>query len=468
MKTVLLNLPYKTSVIRRYMCSYNAPNFLFPPQELMGLASIVLKWKKEEAILLDAIAEKLNINQVIAKIKEFNADILVTISGFECFEEDMRNINEIKKNIPSLKVICFGHYPTIFPEEILSKVNIDFIILGEPDLIFSDLYDHLKENRSYKSLKGIAYRHKGKAIVNKPAGRILDLDKLPLPAHSLLNIDLYQEPFLGKPFSAITSSRGCPFNCNYCVKTYGIRIAFRSAESVLREIKLLVSKNIRNIRFMDDTFLVNKKRVIDICKLILENKIKIKWACLSRIDTLDEEALRWMKKAGCKRVYLGIESGSQKILDYYCKGYKVSDIIPKIMLVRKAKIESTGWFIVGSSVESREDFEKSIRLAKRSALDYIVVSKLIPYPGTPLFEKLKDDIEFSLLPYKNEFKDRSLEKKYKLWEKEFYRRFYLNPKNLLRMVVLLIFHPKQVISGLHIFLSYILSPIKGKSREDLF
>ncbi len=466
MRTVLLNLPNKENVMRRYMCSYNAPNFLFPPQELIGLGAIILEFKKDKVILIDAIAEKLSVGKVIARIREFKANILVTLCGFECFEEDMDTINYIKKEIPYLKVICFGYYPTIFPKEVLFKVNIDFIILGEPDLIFSDLYDCLKERKSYEDLKGIAYKRGGDIVINGPPGRVLDLDQLPLPAHSLLKFDFYQEPFLGKPFSAILSSRGCPFNCNYCVKTYGQRVVFRSVENVLKEIEMLVNKNIRNIRFMDDTFLVNKQRVMGICKSILDNKIKIKWTCLSRIDVLDEELLRLMKRAGCKRIYLGIESGSQKILDYYNKGYEVGDIIPKIRLVRKAGIESVGFFIVGVAVESRKDFEKSIKLSRESSLDYIVVTKLVPYPGTPLFEKLKDDINFSLLPYRNEFKNKDLNRKYMLWEKEFYKRFYLSPKNIVRKITLIPSQPRETINGLRNLFNYIFSPIKGKSRES--
>ena len=467
MKTLFLNLPNNNRVMRRYMCSYNAPNMLFPPQELLYLATIVKKWKKDQIKLIDAIAENLNFDQTLNKIKDYSPDLLVTLSGFECFESDMNYINEIKKQFPQIKLILFGYYPTIFPEQIMKNVNTDFIIFGEPDITFSELYDTIKENKKIK-IKGIAYRKNKSIAIKEGHKRILDINKLPIPDHSLLKINLYSEPLLGKPFSTIQSSRGCPFNCNYCVKSYGKQITMRSPENILQEIKQLQSLGIKNLRFIDDTLTANKKRVQDLCKLIIGNNIHINWTCLSRIDTLDEPTLRLMKKSGCKRIYMGIESGSQKILDYYLKGYKINDIIPTIKLIKENKIETVGFFIVGSPIETKKDFEQSINLAKKSDLDYVVVSELITYPKTPLFEKLKSKINFSLFPYKNEFKDKSLNIRYKNWEKEFYKQFYFNPKTIITKIKTSILHPKETISNIKSLINFIFSPEKESKREDLF
>lgn len=487
MKTLLLNLPnkdtseyktdkkettkYKTDkIMRRYMCSYNAPNFLFPPQELISLGGIIIEWKKENPGLIDAIAEELDLKTTIKKIKEFNPDVLVTIAGFECFEDDMFAIKEIKKSIPKLKIICFGHYPTIFAKEILSKTEIDIILLGEPDITFSELYDKLNRKKSYKRLRGIVYKTKGKIIINKLRDRIKNLDELPFPAYSLLKRELYNEPFLRKPFTTLQTTRGCPFMCNYCVKTYGREVAVQSAESIFKYIKRLISEHeITNFRFMDDTFIIDKERIIKLCKLIIDNKLKIKWTALSRVDVLDQDVLWYMKKAGCKRLYIGIESGSQRILDYYHKGYKVTDIKKKIDLIKKSRIEAIGFFMVGAPKETIVDLEKSINLAKKLNLDYAIISKLIVYPGTPLYEKLKDKIDFSLFPYKNEFKNGLKNEEYKKWEKKFYEEFYLRrPSYMTKKLLTFFFKPRESLNNIKILLRFILTEKGKKNREDFF
>lgn len=467
MKTVFLNLPNKERVMRRYMCSYNAPNMLFPPQELLYLATISKEWKKDSVLLIDAIAENLNLNQTLNKIKDYSPDLLVTLSGFECFESDMNYINEIKKQFPQIKIILFGYYPTIFPRQVMKNVNANFIIFGEPDITFSELYDAIKENKKIK-IKGIAYRENKSIVIKEGEKRIIDLNKLPIPDHSLIKINLYSEPLSRKPFSTIQSSRGCPFNCNYCVKSYGKQITMRSPENILQEIRQLQSLGIKNLRFIDDTFTVNKNRVQDLCRLIIKNNIKINWTCLSRIDTLDDITLSLMRKAGCKRIYLGIESGSQKVLDYFSKGYKVKNIIPTIKLIKKNKIETVGFFIIGSPAETQKEFEESVNLAKKSDLDYVIVSELIVYPRTLLAEKLRSKIKFSLFPYRNEFRDKSIYERYKDREREFYKQFYFTPKNIIKKIKISILYPKEALSNLKSLIDFVFYSKKAVEREDLF
>lgn len=467
MKTLLLNPPYPSKVIRRYICSHNVYNFLFPPLELMHLASIVKAWKKEEAILIDAIAEGLNLEDVLKRIGTLRPDLLVFMPGFEIFSEDIESIEKIKKIFPDLKIICFGHIPSVFPREILKNTNIDFVVIDEPEISFSELYDRLKYKKSINDLKGIAYKENGDIILNEKRERIKDLDVLPFPDYSLVKVNSYNEPFLDKPFAAIQTARGCPFECNYCVRTFGRMTAYRSAESVIDELKKLKNKfNIATVRFIDDTFTANKERLKRTCQQMLENNLGLNWTCLSRIDALDKETIQLMRKAGCVRIYIGIESGSQKILDFYRKGYRLESIKTQAKIFKDTGIETLGFFMVGAPEETEEDLLKSVNLAKDLDFDYIIVSILTAYPGTQLFNDLKDKIKFSLFPYVNEFKNLNLEK-ITLWEKKFYRKFYLRPRCVGKKIRIFILKPKELLKDALALWQYIISFQNNKKRNDL-
>ena len=444
MRTLLLNLPNKDNIMRRYACSYEAPFFLFPPQELLSLGGIILEWKRQSVKLLDAIAERIDLQATMRKIAEINPTILVTMTGFECFDDDIAVIEQIKKTFPEIKIICFGYYPTIFTREILQKTSIDIILLGEPDIIFSDLYDAIAENRQLNNLPGVAYKDENGNVINELKGRIKNLDDLPFPAYSLLKKGLYSEPFLGRSFTTLQTARGCSYACKFCVQTYGNAVGFQSPEKVFRDIrKLVVENKITHIRFMEDTFTLKRERIIKLCGLINDNNLNITWTALSRCDCLDAEMLACMKRAGCQRIYLGIESGSQRILDYYAKGYKIDDIKDIIYTIKKADIEVGGFFIIGAPHETIVDLEKSIKFAKENSLDCIAVSKLIAYPGTPLYEKLRKEVDFSLFPYKNIFKNGLKDDEIFRWQKRFYREFYFRPTYIAKKAQLIFSKPKE-------------------------
>lgn len=345
MRCLFLNLPYPKQVMRRYMCSYNCQSFLFPPIELMYLASIAKEWKQAEVVLIDAIAERIDTKAICSLIKKLNPDLLVSMTGFETFKNDIESMDIIKQNNHNMKVVGFGYYATVFPEEIINNSDIDIIIRGEPEFSFSELYDYLANKRgNIFDINGLAFRNdNGEVFLTKPRNRIDDLDRLPFPDYSLVKQERYSEPFMKKPFAVLQSGRGCPFDCGYCVRTYGKELAFRTPDNVLNELETLILKNkIKSLRFLDDTFTVNKKRVIQICEGILKRGLQFEWSCLSRVDTLDDEMAFWLRKAGCVRVLLGVESGSQNILDYYGKNYSVEKIKYASEALRKRKIETVG------------------------------------------------------------------------------------------------------------------------------
>lgn len=430
------------------MCSYNAPNSLLPPQELLALGGIVKSWKKGMVHLIDAIAEELSVKKTIQRLDDVKPDLIVTISGFECFEDDMRVLDEIRKAFPQSKIILFGHYATLFAREIFRHFDFDIIILGEPDMKFARLYDALEGKIPLSAVNGIAYRHGPQVVVQGSDDRIARPDELPMPAYELLQADKYFEPFLSGPFGLIQSARGCPYACNYCVRSFGQKLTYRTPDQIIGEIIYLKEKfGIRSLRFIDDTFTVSPRRVIEVCKKMIEQKLHIQWTCLSRTDTLRREMLPWMQQAGCKRIYFGVESGSPKVLKYLNKEMDVQESLENLKLCKEYGMETLGFFLVGTPVETDEDFAMSVNYAIDAELDYIIVSSITPYPGTPFFEMLRDEIDFSILPYRNEWRDKSLTARAKAREKEFYRRYYLRQRYVMNSLNRMSSHPVHFIKN---------------------
>jgi len=469
-RTLLLNLPYKVRLVRRYMCSYQSPNILFPPVELLALGGIVRHWKQGAVDLLDAVAESCDLDAVSRRIREFRPDIIVTFTGFACLDDDAAAIREIKRRHPQVNLVLFGYYPTLFPRDFLDQLPIDFIILGEPDLTFSALYDRLADGGNLAEVNAIAYRGAdGLPLVQGEAQRVRDPDSLPRPAYELLRIEGYSEPFFPRPYAAIQSARGCPFGCTFCVRSYGRKLTTRSPETVLDEIRFLKERfHIRAFRFTDDTFTAVKDRVLKLCRLMVEAGLGLKWSCLSRADTLDEEILGSMWEAGCRRLYVGIESGSQRTLDRYNKGTNAAAVLQKLLLCKKHGMETMGFFTIGMPGETREDFEQTIELALRAKLDYYGGTELIAYPGTDLFTQLKDQVEFSLFPYTNRFKDREFEARQRRWKKEFYRRFYFRPSVVMKFAGRALSHPRDVFGGTAKLGRFLLSGPPPAKRDEMF
>jgi anaerobic magnesium-protoporphyrin IX monomethyl ester cyclase len=434
MNILFLNIPNSEQITRRYMCSYSSPESLLPPLELISLAAIAKK-ENHKVLLIDSIAEKLSYKESFLKISEFKPEMIVSMTGFECFQDDINYIKELKDNFPNVNMILFGYYATKFSLETLKFSNANYIILGEPDFIFNEIIIKLGSGKPIDEINGICFLNEMKLIKVGDEKRISNISNLPMPAYELLKSDSYYEPLLKRPFGMIQSMRGCPYQCNYCVKSFGSKTVMLTSIEIIEHVKRLKELfNIKSLRFIDDTFTVNKQRVIEICQLLVKEKLTLEWTCLSRADNLSQEMLYWMRKSGCVRIYIGVETGSQRMLDLYNKGINRNDSINKIKLCRKMGIESAAFFMLGHPSESENDINACVDFAIESKINFISISPLTPYPGTQLFESLNDQINFRIYPYLNEWKDNEINTRYlensKLLYKKFYFRFGFVTNNL--------------------------------------
>ncbi|RJQ44226.1 MAG: radical SAM protein [Gaiellales bacterium] len=463
MRILLINPPYRSKIVRRYVCSYNAPNFLFPPLELMYL-SAQGKAAGGEVLLLDAIAEGLTAEEALRRAREFRPDIAVTIMAIEYFDNDVGFLGALKREVPGALAGSFGYLPSNFTAETIEASGSDFVLVGEPDLALGELVRRVAAGEERPDIAGIAWRREDGSIGTAEYQRIESLDGLPYADQSAIDHSLYGEPFFGHPYTTFQSARGCPFPCVYCVRTFGRKLALASAEHVVGEVTDAVERfGIRYFRFMDDTFTVSRKRVFEICDGLSALGRDINWSCLTRPNTIDGEVAEALRAAGCRRVYVGIESGSQKVVDYLKRGYDLENIMGNLEEVRRSGLEMVGWFIVGAPAESREDFEASLALARRLKLEFIAVSTLAPYPETELFELERDNIDFSLLPYRCSFTHVDDGNR----EAEFYRRYYLRPGYIIGKAGKLARHPGELARSGREFIRYAIASRRDPNRKDL-
>jgi anaerobic magnesium-protoporphyrin IX monomethyl ester cyclase len=229
-------------------------------------------------------------------------------------------------------------------------------------------------------------------VVNPPRAFLENLDELPFPARHLLpSMEHYSMSYDWegrKPDATIFSSRGCPFNCIYCASKvmWKRRVRFRSAQNVLAEVDHLVKDcGVREILFYDDHFTLNKERLYAICRGLIERKYDLTWCCLSRVDSIDIETARLMKKSGCHMMSFGVESGSQMVLDAMNKGVKVQQIVDAFRTCRRAGINTKASFIFGGPKETKETVMETRRLIRQILPDYVWFFIMTPMPGTELY-----------------------------------------------------------------------------------
>ncbi|MBO9319953.1 MAG: radical SAM protein, partial [Chloroflexus sp.] len=242
--------------------------------------------------------------------------------------------------------------------------------------------------KALRETLGVGYRDEhGEVRINPDRPFIEDLDTLPIPLHDQLPWQRYKVPIVGGPYTFVLTSRGCPAGCRYCIKhvTYQSSVRHRSPHHVLQEMVMLKEMGMKHIHFEADLFTVKKEFVYDLCHTIIKEGLKLRWSCNSRVDFVDEDELRLMRKAGCFMIAWGLESGSEEILKRARKGTTVKRIEETIAASHRAGIMNWGYFIIGLPGETVETIQQTIALSKRLPLDIALFHIATPYPGTPFY-----------------------------------------------------------------------------------
>ena len=366
----------------------------------IGIACLAayLRENNIEVSTIDAPIENYDYKQTAKKVIELNPQIV----GVSCLTENryaaLKTLKEIKELNPRIKLVIGGIHVTPLDELTLRNYPfIDVVVRGEGEIPLLQYTKAIKNNTPLNKVKGISFLKNNQIIRTPNPPFIINLDDLPMPAYDLFPItkypllpDLKYKNILS---TTITTSRGCPMNCPFCITTkhWGTLIRSMSAHRIFKEVKYLHDNlGITLFRFVDDLFTIKKDRVIDFCKLVVNNNLKIIFRLQARIDTMDTETLSWLKKAGCDQIEYGAESGSQKILDLMRKRIKVQQIIDIAKKTREAEIKSKFFLIIGYINEKEQETYETFQLIKNAKPDWVGINPLTIYPGTDVYQIAKD------------------------------------------------------------------------------
>jgi anaerobic magnesium-protoporphyrin IX monomethyl ester cyclase len=307
-----------------------------------------------------------------------------------------------------LPVILGGSHPTVLPEQSLNYTGADMTAIGEGELTIVQVMDALAGKGHLSDIPSLAWREKGRVTVNPKADLIADIDSLPIPDRSFIN----RSEYFGE---VLLTGRGCPFNCAYCASRniWGRKVRMRSVGSIIEELEILrrsaeseqpskgpslshqpaADADARPgrwvVKVVDDTFTVNKKRTLELLDEIIAAGLNcFEFTGGVRADTLDDRLVTKMLEANFKRVTLGVESGSPRILKMIRKGETNEDVKRAIKLLRVAGIKSHAFFMIGLPDETPEDIELSKKLILDVQPDHVEINMVTPYPGTDIFAKL--------------------------------------------------------------------------------
>jgi len=382
-KTLVYTIPSDKNFARIGRCGGSSKGGeKWPPVKLITIAGVAKAYST--TCFLDGDNEGIEEEEFKKRFIGIKPDLAISEPLPTLLEKEIEMLNEIKKAC-NFKVAFIGSFASAEAENILKKYQtVDYVIEGEPETALIKLY----ANES--SIKGV-WERKGKDIAyygkEKP---VEELDKLPLPAHDLLK-PVYRAPFVkNKLFTVVESSRGCPYPCTFCNAGLmnGKKVFYKSAERIIEELKFIKSSGIKEVVFNDETFLINKERSRELMDLMIKERLNLNWVCSSRVDNVDEELLTMMKKAGCKTILFGVETGCQEILDYYKKGIKLEQIENAFRLAHKHRIETVAHFMFGAPMESEGTIKRTIEFAKKINPTLVSFNILTPYPGTKVFEDL--------------------------------------------------------------------------------
>lgn len=362
---------------------------LFPPLSLAWVCAIAEK-AGHDALLIDARTLRLTKEDVLDRLKAWKPDILGFMMTTYMFPETLEWVRFLKKNL-KVPVVVGGYNLRVYPNESVSVDGPDFGCFNSAYDTLPRLLDELEGQRRFEDVPGLIYKTNG-LVKMTPYGADPKFNDYPNPARHLLPNELYAEfTTERKNFTVMVTSKGCPNSCLFCEAGH-TPYNPRSPQTVIEEIKECYTKhNIREIDFFDYDFCMDRRRVEDICDGIINSRLDVAWACRTRVDYVDQTLLRKMRAAGCSRIYFGIESGVQEILDRLNKGIRLQQIRDTIDATKGVGIRALGFFLVGSPGETRETFSQTVKFAKSLKLDYVQFSKLTAKPLTPYWRQMVKD-----------------------------------------------------------------------------
>lgn len=373
------------------------------PNPSIGLAYIaaVLQGNGFEVVITDGYINQLDLVGFMKIVKKEKPDIIGISMLTTAASIAMKIVDEIHKKFPEIKIVMGNIHASLFAKDLLKDGYADYIVHREGEYTMLELAQALRDNKSVEGIKGLSYlNHKGEVVNNELRPFIENLDDLPFPAWDLFSLDKYKtdprtDMVSGETDMIVLATRGCPNVCAFCSshtdKSLGNRYRMRKPKKVVDELEYLNKKYRATVfTFLDLAFPLVKSHGMALCQEIIDRGLgdKIQWHTELRVKPLDQEMLDTMKKAGCRRVIFGIESGTDRIIELCRKNFTTDDVRRAVKMAKKAGLEVDGMFMLGLPTETVEDIERTINFTVELNVRYAILNLFVPYPGCEFYETL--------------------------------------------------------------------------------
>ncbi len=355
----------------------------------LGYSAAQLKHAGHEVFFLDSVMDDIPPTETWDRVERLRPDAIFMETTTPSIDYDLQDIAEMKRRTGAV-TLAGGPHVTFFPEQTLVNCpELDIVVRNEYDVKLAPVLAHLDD---LHQIEGVTFRDNGHITSTEQGEWFTDLDSLPFPDRDTVPYFKYSEAWYSrKPFINMTTSRGCPYRCTFCLwpgTMEGRKHRYRSLENVMDEIRYTIDRyGVREINFDDSTFTTRKSRVIEFCQQLRDNKFDILWVCNGRVDNVDDEMLREMKASGCKMIRYGVESGDPEVLKKIKKGYTLEQVREAFKLTRKHGIMIQAGFMFGFPYDTRESVEATLQLSKELTPDQVQFSIAMAYPGTPLYDE---------------------------------------------------------------------------------
>jgi len=364
------------------------------PFALLGLGYLgaVLEKNQYEVDVIDCQVLKLSYEEFKSELSKRQPDIVGITSTTLTYKPGLQIAKIAKEVCPNCLTVIGGPHVTFWDNEALQECpSLDVIVRKEGEYTLLELVQKVEAGKSFGDVLGITYRKDGKIVRTPDRPYIEDLDSLPFPARHLWPMERLREY---EDILYLAASRGCVFWCEFCatVRMHGRKFRMRSPKNIVDELEFLhKTYGVNKFTFCDDAFTVDQARIGELCREIIDRKLKIRWNCGTRVDMVTRELLVKMKEAGCISVWFGVESGSQQVLDAMKKGISTEQTIQVLGWVRELRLKPVPNVMLGFPGETKETAWKTIKFVEKISPDEVgFYNVATPFPGTPMYDLVKE------------------------------------------------------------------------------
>ena len=452
MRTVLVNPPYGLEDLVGKSSSLKGIMNIVQPLGL-GYIAALLERDGYDVKIEDCQCLGDDHKTLIEKLRGSSPEIVGISATTPTFGSSLMTAQLVKQNLPNTIVIIGGPHVSALPKETMVYDCFDVGVIGEGEYTALELVKHIEKVglKDLEQVSGIVFRRNGEFHATERRPFIRDLDELPMPARHLLPpLGMYHPAptsYRRLPNAHLISNRGCAgARCLFCDQgVFGFQVRFRSVENVFAEIEELIDVHgARDLKFFDDTFTLDEKRVFRICEEFKKRRLDVPWCCLARANTVNREMLKAMRDAGCWEILFGFESMDQNVLSRLMKFTTVEQNVQAVKLCHEVGINVRGNFIVGSPFDTLESMETDLREAIKLNMSFAHFHKFTPYPGSELFRMLsKQGYKWDFTKWESQLDmkgnimytpDGITEEQYRDWLVKAHKKYYLRPRYVIKQL----------------------------------